>query len=163
MRPFTWPAVTAAAVMFACLAPASLAAQPAPAPKLPPQAQAQAQPAPAPKLAPTAQPLTRGAVPGQRQRVYFITHVNPDCTSAGSVIPRVTSVPGHGTVEFAPGDEFPNFQPSNVRVKCNDQRVPGIGVFYTSEPDFNGVDEFTLTYVSPEGFRNVLMFQVSVQ
>lgn len=95
--------------------------------------------------------------------MHVVFSVNPDCTSAGLSTASLRVQPSQGTVEFTPVNEFPNFPSSNPRSKCNDQRIPGIGVFYTSNPAFRGTDQFTMVNVTPGGFRHVWPFQVVVE
>ena len=108
-------------------------------------------------------PIQRAAASGQRQKVGFAALVEPDCTPAGQVAPRLVSAATHGTVEFTPMNDFAFFQAPNPRAKCNDRRVSGVGLFYTSEPGFRGLDTFTYTYLTSEGFRRVWRYQVNVE
>jgi hypothetical protein len=104
-----------------------------------------------------------GASSGKRQQVHFIAAVNPDCSTAGKVIVDFVSKPAHGTVEFEQASEFGVWAPSNPRAKCNDRRVLGTAVFYTSEPAFRGLDLFMLTELAPDGQRINLPIAVTVR
>lgn len=104
----------------------------------------------------------RGALPGKRQQVAFLTAANPDCSPVG-ITPDLTFRPEHGTVEFVSLNDFGEWPSSNPRSKCNDRRVPGTGVFYTSDPGFRGTDTFVVTWVTAGGFRNTWSIAVNVQ
>jgi hypothetical protein len=95
--------------------------------------------------------------------VSFIAAVNPDCSTAGKVAVDFISKPAHGTVEFEQVSEFSFFPPTNPRSKCNDRRVSGTAIFYTSEPTFQGLDLFVLTELSPDGRRINVPVTVTVR
>jgi hypothetical protein len=107
--------------------------------------------------------LQRAAVSDTRQLLLFLIAVNPDCTIAEGEHAAVTSPPSHGRVDFAPLNDFPYFAPPNPRFKCNDRRLPGEGLYYTSDPGFHGVDQFVLDDISPNGQHMVVTFRVTVR
>ena len=104
-----------------------------------------------------------GALPGQRQRVDFIAAANPDCTISGYVTIELVAHPVHGAVEVQRLSEFGYWPPGNPRSRCNDHRLAGLGVFYTSEPAFRGTDRFTMSVLTPNGFRYTVPINVAVQ
>jgi hypothetical protein len=118
--------------------------------------------APAPP-APPAPGRRVAASPGKRQHVDFIAAVNLDCSTAGAVVLDFISKAAHGTVTFEQASEFGVWSPANPRFKCNDRRVPGTAVFYTSEPTFQGVDLFVLTLLTPDGQRINVPVTVTVR
>lgn len=105
----------------------------------------------------------RSTVSWQRQKMDFIAAVNPDCTSAGRLEPRLQTFPTHGRVESTPSTEFIEFPLGNPRVNCNERRVPGIVGSYTSEPGYHGPDTFTFFYLSPFGQRVTTFRRVTVK
>ena len=68
-----------------------------------------AQPAPAP--APSNAPLTMVTtiVSGERQRIDFISVLNPDCTTAGYVTVRIITPPVHGELTTERGLEYTSY------------------------------------------------------
>jgi len=47
---------------------------------------------------------------GHQVRVYYAYAVNPDCTSVGQVVIRMTQAPQHGRITMRNGSAFPNFR-----------------------------------------------------
>jgi hypothetical protein len=103
-----------------------------------------------------------GAMSGERQRVDFVASINPDCTPAGERVDLI-SKPAHGSVDFAQSQEFAAFPQANPRSKCNERRIPGTSVFYTSEPGFRGVDTFTQTLLITNGQQRTTRISVTVR
>ena len=123
-------------------------------------------PSPSPDRSPAAQQAAAhyiAAVAGQRQQVLFAASVNPDCSLSGEYSFDFVSRPLHGTVAFAPSRQFSAFAPENPRSICNDRRLQGMAVSYTSEFDFRGIDMFMLAIVSHSGSRRVAAFVMEVR
>lgn len=88
---------------------------------------------------------------GRPLLVYQAYSTNPDCTSAGAVVARVTESPEHGRATIRNGGVFPMFAESNVRSVCNRRRVPGIVVTYVSQRGYVGPDFVELEVLYPNG------------
>ena len=103
-----------------------------------------------------------GAVSGRRQQVDFKAAINPDCTTVGETLFSL-SQPLHGSADVQPGLQFASFSPPNPRVHCNDRRVQGTAVFYTSAPDYRGPDQFIASGVTATGQRFIVTYILTVQ
>jgi hypothetical protein len=66
-----------------------------------------AQPASTPALSSALPTLT--VVSGERQRIDFISVLNPDCSSAGYVTVRVIAPPAHGELTTEKGIDYPTY------------------------------------------------------
>ena len=88
-------------------------------------------------------------VSGARQRIDFISTVNPDCTSAGYVTVHVITPPVHGELATEQGFDYPAYPKDNQRYQCNLKKVPLINIYYKSSPGYTGPDTATIEWVSP--------------
>ena len=102
---------------------------------------------PASSSAPPTSELT--VVSGERQRIDFISVLNPDCSSAGYVTVRVIAPPAHGELTTEKGIDYPTYPKDNQRYQCNLKRVPLVNVYYRSIPGYVGVDTVTIEWISP--------------
>jgi hypothetical protein len=118
------------------------------------------QTAPAPAPAPTVQPtpsylnhynFNRFVPSGEQRMINFYASIWPDCSSRGPVVGRITTPPQHGVLEFAPLDSFLFISATSSLAKCNDKKVPGLGVNYTSEPNYTGEDGADIFIIFPDG------------
>jgi hypothetical protein len=108
-----------------------------------------AQPAstPAPSSAPGT--LVNTVVSGERQRIDFISVLNPDCTTAGYVTVRIITPPSHGELTTERGVDYPVYPKDNQRYQCNLKKVPLTNVYYKSNPGYVGTDTATIEMESP--------------
>ena len=102
---------------------------------------------PASSSAPPTSELT--VVSGERQRIDFISVLNPDCSSAGYVTVRVIAPPAHGELITEKGIDYPTYPKDNQRYQCNLKKVPLVNVYYRSIPGYVGVDTVTIEWISP--------------
>jgi hypothetical protein len=88
-------------------------------------------------------------VSGERQRIDFISVLNPDCSSAGYVTVRVIAPPAHGELTTEKGIDYPTYPKNNQRYQCNLKKVPLVNIYYRSIPGYVGVDTVTIEWISP--------------
>ncbi|KIL98599.1 hypothetical protein CCC_02049 [Paramagnetospirillum magnetotacticum MS-1] len=93
----------------------------------------------------------KGAVSGAKQYIRNYLAITPDCTSMGNSKVAVMTEPGHGQVIVENGESYPDFNGDNVRVRCNDRKVPAVLVFYQSESGYVGADRMVLDIVMASG------------
>jgi hypothetical protein len=94
---------------------------------------------------------TINVVAGHQVQVRWAYSVNPDCSSAGQIVVRITQPPQHGRVVIRNGRNFPNFPNSSKFYVCNTRRVPGVEAFYQSEPGYTGFDSVGFETIYPNG------------
>ena len=112
---------------------------------------------------PPSATLARAAVSGTVQRLDFFDSIHPDCTSSGYPTIRVVTPPGHGTLSFEQGTEYPNFPKDNQRYECNKQRLPATLVFYQSNPGYTGPDFAIIETIFPNGFLRTTTYNLTVK
>lgn len=88
---------------------------------------------------------------GRPLMLYNAYYTNPDCTSGGTVVMRVSQAPEHGRVSIHPTGVFPRFPESNIRNVCNRRRVPGMEATYVSQRGYLGPDLVVLEVLFPNG------------
>src|SRR5689334_1486321 len=88
-----------------------------------------------PKQGATPLSITRFVPGGIDWDVSFYAALNPDCSLRNGAIAsaRLVTKPQHGSVGLIPGEEFPQFPNGTSRAACNEKRVRGLRVTYTSE------------------------------
>ena len=108
-----------------------------------------AQPAPTP--APSSAPLTMVSTvaSGERQRIDYISALNPDCTTAGYVTMRIITPPVHGELTTERGVDYTSYPKENQRYQCNLKKSPLINIYYKSSPGYVGEDTATIEWESP--------------
>ena len=99
----------------------------------------------------TASAQTYNVVSGNAVRLINAISANPDCTSTGRAVVRVTQPPQHGRITIRSAAMFPRFEPSNPRSICNTRRVPGVEAVYVSERGYVGSDSAAFEAIFPNG------------
>jgi len=96
---------------------------------------------------------------GKALRVVFASAEKPDCTFANMPVVHIVKDAAHGRIRIQAEKGNPNFGPDDPRYFCNEWRIKGLGVYYTSDNgyvgddfatlhfDFGGGDETTIDYV----------------
>lgn len=95
----------------------------------------------------------KGSVPANRSsRIYAFTVADPStCASPGKPKMSVSSAPDHGTVTFGWG-----FMPAGKAFRnCANGQMRAMGVIYTPNKGYHGLDSFSVTYQMPNmgGYR----------
>lgn len=99
---------------------------------------------------------------GKPLMLYAAYSTNPDCSSAGNVVLRVTQSPEHGRVSIRQTGVFPQFPEANPRSACNRRRVPGVQAIYTSQRGYLGPDSVVLEVLFPAGRGVRMSFTIRV-
>jgi hypothetical protein len=104
-------------------------------------------------------------IPSEKsRRIEFFTSLNPDCTVMGEIEVRITKEPKHGKVDTAAGaDGYPGYPKTSDRYKCNEQKVQGTQVNYTSEANYIGNDVVDLLVLFPSGLAYEVHYNVNVR
>jgi hypothetical protein len=108
-----------------------------------------------------AQP--RAVLSGATINIYNNAAVNPDCSSAGQIVLRITQPPEHGRVSVKNTRVFPYFPPFNPRSVCNHTRVPGVQLFYISQRGYFGSDSLSFEMFGPNGQSRQFNYDISVR
>jgi len=103
------------------------------------------------------------AASGQPLILFQASATNPDCTSMGKVLLRVTQEPQHGRVTVRSTGVFPTFPESNVRSACNRRRVPGVQATYVSQRGYLGSDFVELQLLFPAGAERSVKLPIEVK
>jgi hypothetical protein len=98
-----------------------------------------------------AQHLTKTALSGKPLKLNFSNAINPDCSSVGETVVRLTQAPQHGKITISKASDFPSFPKSNARRDCNKKRVAGTQTVYVSEPGYSGTDSAAIEIIFPTG------------
>jgi hypothetical protein len=96
-----------------------------------------------------AQTLT--AISGRPLKLNFSNTTNPDCSSGGEPVVRLTQAPQHGRVTIARTRDFPSFPRGNSRRDCNKRRVAGTATVYVSQRGYLGTDSVAIEIIFASG------------
>jgi len=109
---------------------------------------------------PTVFPIV---VSGERTRVGITYHLNPDCTSAGRIIVRLSESPADGVAELLTEQAFPDYADDDQRFKCNEKSSELPAFYYTSRPGFKGRDRFVVEIFFSNGNYRRRAFNIEVR
>ena len=101
---------------------------------------------------------------GALARIAF--HYDPvshACRSLGPVTINLVAPPQHGALSTARGSARPQFGPSSAYAACDRLRVPGLQIYYRSEPGYTGPDSWVVERVTPTGEARQFRIHVSVR
>ena len=99
---------------------------------------------------------------GEKRRLMFLTGLNPDCSSQGKTIVKLTGKPKSGTVTLEEIEHFPNNTHEDYK-KCNTDKVRGTAVNYDPNPDFVGTDTFSGTVLYPSSRARKFEMKVTIE
>jgi hypothetical protein len=98
-----------------------------------------------------AQHLTMAAVSGKPLKLNFSNATNPDCSSVGETVVRLTQEPQHGRITISKASDFPSFPKKSVRHACNKKRVAGTQTVYVPERGYLGSDSAAIEIIFASG------------
>ena len=93
-----------------------------------------------------AQALT-AAVSGRPLKLNFSNFTNPDCSSGGQTVVRLTQAPQHGRVTISRTSDFPAYPAGNIRNVCNQRRVAGTATVHVSQRGYVGFDSAAIEII----------------
>ncbi len=100
---------------------------------------------------------------GKKLRLAFASEVKPDCTFGGMPVIHVVKDAAHGRVRIQTEPGFPSFDEGNPRHFCNEWRIKGFGVYYTSDDGYVGDDFVSLHYDFGGGDETTDEYAITVQ
>ena len=112
---------------------------------------------------PEDKPLHRAVHVGERDQVGYFYSLKPTCEV--DVLPEISVVtpPGHGSVYFEPGQDYPNYSQRNIRYECNKKLAPSMQLFYQSLADFQGNDSFVVNVRFADSHLRTITYNVTVR
>ena len=91
-----------------------------------------------------------GKPSGAKTRVGYWGSVNPDCSSKGDTVIRVTNPPEHGAVEVGKSTDYLGYPKENIRAKCNQHKVAVTQIMYKSADKYVGKDTIDFLVLFPD-------------
>jgi hypothetical protein len=104
---------------------------------------------------------SKTVVAGQTLMVGHYASVNPDCSSLGMPVVRLSAPPAHGAIRSVKTSGFSRF--GKPFQECNTRRVRGVTVEYRPEKGFTGADSFGLDIIYASGRERTEAFSVTVK
>jgi hypothetical protein len=108
-----------------------------------------------------AQSVSKTVAAGGVLKLAHYASVNPDCSSLGMPVVRLSVPPTHGVVRTIKTSDFSHF--SGAFDQCNARRVAGMSVEYRPERGFAGTDTFSLDIIYASGRERAESFAVTVK
>jgi hypothetical protein len=108
--------------------------------------------------------FSRQIAPGKKTKITSASLVKQDCTFAGFPYTGVVKPPAHGKIDVEHGPVAANFPKGSPAYVCSGKSVQGNVIYYTPNPGFSGIDQFTmrLTGLNTDGTVQDGMFTVHV-
>jgi antitoxin (DNA-binding transcriptional repressor) of toxin-antitoxin stability system len=101
------------------------------------------------------------AASGSNARLDFWISINPDCTSRGRPVVRVTAAPQNGRALVVPARDF---IPQNAKLShCSNRRTAGTHVRYVSRKGFVGTDRVSVEVFFPTGRHLAVTYTIDVR
>ena len=97
------------------------------------------------------------AAPGKQARLALIGNVSKECTPGPKPQVKVVTPPKNGTLSIRSGKTKPG-----SLARCPTLEVPAEGVFYTSNPSFNGTDEVVYSVARADGRNQMVTIRITV-
>src|SRR5881227_3306417 len=110
-----------------------------------------------------AQHLTKTALSGKPLKLNFSNVTNPDCSSVGETVVRLTQAPQHGKVTISKASDFPSFPKKNQRYACNKKQVAGTRTMYISERGYTGTDSAAIEIIFASGSTARRSYTINVR
>ncbi|MGA2494157.1 MAG: hypothetical protein ABSF67_14600 [Roseiarcus sp.] len=110
-----------------------------------------------------ADPSHLTANSGKTLRLAFASEEKPDCTFAGMPVVHVVKDATHGRIRIQTEQAYPSFDEDNPRYFCNEWRVKGLGVYYTSDDGYVGDDFVSLHFDFGGGDETTDDYAITVQ
>src|SRR6266446_682064 len=108
-------------------------------------------------------PANKIALSGERVRIGFSYHVNPDCSSAGEIKSRLLEQPKNGVVEMVTEKGFTAYAKDDQKYKCNEKQSDLHAYYYKSREDFKGKDRVVVEVFYPNGAYRKRIFIIDVR
>jgi hypothetical protein len=108
-------------------------------------------------------PTNRIALSGERVRIGFSYHLNPDCSSGGEVKSRLLEKPKNGEVEIVSQRGFTTYDKEDQRYKCNERQNDVQVYYYKSREDFKCKDRLVIEVFFASGSYRKRLFNVDVR
>lgn len=110
-----------------------------------------------------AHAFSKVAASGAEIQLYAAYSTNPDCSSSGQPIIRITQPPHHGHLTTKAAKVFTRFTPNNPRSVCNAMGAPGMKLFYRSQRGYVGDDSVAIDVFFPHGQNTQASFDITVR
>jgi hypothetical protein len=110
-----------------------------------------------------AEPSHLTANSGKKLRVAFASEEKPDCTFAGMPVIHVVKDAKHGRIRIQTERGHPSFDADNPRYFCNEWRIKGLVVYYTSDDGYVGNDFVSLHFDFGGGDETTGDYAITVQ
>jgi hypothetical protein len=110
-----------------------------------------------------AQHLTKTVIAGHSLKLNFSNTTNPDCTSIGETVVRLTQAPAHGRITISKASDFPSFPRRNARHACNKKRVAGTQTVYVPDKGFIGTDSAAIEIIFATGATARRTYSIEVK
>lgn len=108
-------------------------------------------------------PALKTVLTGKRTMLGRFYDLNADCSSAGSVTLRFIQEPRNGVAEIISEQGFTGYPKDDLRYKCNERPSDVTQVYYRSNDDFKGKDQFIVEAFYPNGDYRKLVVNVDVR
>jgi hypothetical protein len=87
---------------------------------------------------------TRAVDSGARSKIAYYYNLKANCQVDGVPQVSITKSPSNGALTIGAGNDLPQYPPDSALSVCNQQPVGSAQLFYQSNPNFRGADDFSV-------------------
>jgi len=89
----------------------------------------------------TSSELRRSVFSGNEMQITTFYTLKSDCLSAPLVDVRILKPPAHGEISLQEVRSVIELEKEHFRAHCHGKSIDAVAMFYTSQPDFTGMDK----------------------
>ncbi len=106
---------------------------------------------------------TRTVDSGARSKVAYYYNLKANCQVDGVPQVSITKSPSNGALTIGAGNDLPQYPADNALSVCNQQPVGSAQLFYQSNPNFRGADDFSVQVRYSSSYTQSYTYNVTVR
>jgi hypothetical protein len=106
---------------------------------------------------------TRTVDSGARSKVAYYYNLKANCQVDGVPQVSITKSPSNGALTIGAGNDLPQYPADSALSVCNQQPVSSAQLFYQSNPNFRGADDFSVQVRYSSSYTQSYSYNVTVR
>ena len=106
---------------------------------------------------------TRTVDSGARSKIAYYYNLTANCQVDGIPQVSVTKSPSNGALTIGAGNDLPQYPPDSALSVCNQQPVGSAQLFYQSNGNFRGADNFSVQVRYSSSYTQSYTYNVTVR
>jgi len=109
------------------------------------------------------QTVKRVVASGITNQLAFFVTLNPDCSSRGEMVVRITNNPQHGSAQTSTISSYLRASQVKEHPNCGKEKVKGVALNYKAESKYTGDDALDIITFYPDGWAREIHIDLSVR